>query len=134
MPGRVQTYNLVICLSRYTIERAVAAIEAQSSAPDDKWTILLDFKWDTFARRIYLRQQLFTMVDLCLSIAYNVLVAPGAMFDASEFPPAPPKPEELALTEDGDGFFRTAFSTATPEQMKQAADIIGRRVEKFFRV
>ena len=28
----------------YTIERAVAAIEAQSSAPDDKWTILLDFK------------------------------------------------------------------------------------------
>jgi len=75
------------------------------------------------------------LMELWTDLAeHNVLVAPGSMFDASEFPPAPPKPEELALTEDGDGFFRIAFSTATPEQMKQAADIIGRRVEKFFRV
>jgi len=64
---------------------------------------------------------------------HNVLVAPGTMFNASEFPPSPPKADELALTDAGDGFFRIAFSTATPEQMKEAAQIIGQRVEKFFR-
>ncbi|KPV72309.1 uncharacterized protein RHOBADRAFT_55794 [Rhodotorula graminis WP1] len=74
------------------------------------------------------------LMELWTDLAeHNVLVAPGTMFDASEFPPAPPKADELALTDAGDGFFRIAFSTATPEQMKEAAKVIGQRVEKFFR-
>ncbi|BGP41633.1 hypothetical protein JCM10450v2_005696 [Rhodotorula kratochvilovae] len=75
------------------------------------------------------------LMELWTDLAeHNVLVAPGTMFSATEFPPAPAAEEDLALTEDGDGFFRIAFSTATAEQMQQAAKVIGERVDKFFRV
>ncbi|EGU13534.1 hypothetical protein RTG_00264 [Rhodotorula toruloides ATCC 204091] len=70
---------------------------------------------------------------------HNVLVAPGTMFSARTFGPGDAAPgfaqadEHLAVTEDGDGFFRMSFSSATPEQMKEAAKIIGDRVTKFFK-
>ncbi|GAA5826415.1 hypothetical protein JCM3770_004697 [Rhodotorula araucariae] len=75
------------------------------------------------------------LLELWTDLAeHNVLVAPGTMFSATDFPPTPAPADDLALTEDGDGFFRIAFSTATPEQMQEAARVIGARVDKFFRV
>ncbi|CEQ40216.1 SPOSA6832_01805 [Sporobolomyces salmonicolor] len=67
----------------------------------------------------------------------NVLVAPGTMFSGRTFGTTASQeegPEVLAITEEGDGFFRIAFSSATEAQMKDATRIIGRVVEEFFRV
>lgn len=65
---------------------------------------------------------------------HNVLIAPGTMFSARDFPQQPPAEEgALAVAEDGDAFFRIAFSTATAEQIHEAAKIIAQRVEHFFR-
>ncbi|GAA6009684.1 aminotransferase-like domain-containing protein [Rhodotorula paludigena] len=65
---------------------------------------------------------------------HNVLIAPGTMFSARDFPQQPPKEEgAFAVAEEGDAFFRIAFSTATAEQIHEAAKIIAQRVEHFFR-
>ncbi|GAA5871437.1 hypothetical protein JCM1840_002894 [Sporobolomyces johnsonii] len=66
----------------------------------------------------------------------NVLVAPGTMFSGRTFGTTATEeegPEVLAITEEGDGFFRISFSSATEEQMKEATRIIGKVVEEFFR-
>ncbi|GAA5984700.1 hypothetical protein JCM5350_007921 [Sporobolomyces pararoseus] len=85
----------------------------------------------------YLLQSLWT--DLA---EHSVLVAPGSMFSGRAFPPTVPTDELNDFTEEswnesvdekeGDGFFRISFSTASPEEMKKATAIIGKRVEKFF--
>ncbi|GAA5913545.1 uncharacterized protein JCM6883_004449 [Sporobolomyces salmoneus] len=92
----------------------------------------------------YLLQSLWT--DLA---EHSVLVAPGSMFSGRSFPPPIPT-DEFALNsdhfdfseqtwidsvdeEEGDGFFRVAFSTAEEKEMRKATEIIGKRVEKFFR-
>jgi DNA-binding transcriptional MocR family regulator len=69
------------------------------------------------------------------------------MFSGRSFPPKLPT-DEFSFNDDdfsqeswensvdqekGDGFFRIAFSTASSEEMKKATEIIGKRVEKFFR-
>lgn len=36
------------------------------------------------------------------------------------------------MQEDGDGFFRLAFSTASEEEMKHAMTVVAKVVRKFF--
>jgi DNA-binding transcriptional MocR family regulator len=40
--------------------------------------------------------------------------------------------EELQIADNGDGYFRLSFSTATKEEMKQAARIFARITKEFF--
>ncbi|GAA6006112.1 hypothetical protein JCM10207_000527 [Rhodosporidiobolus poonsookiae] len=81
--------------------------------------------------------------DLWEALAeHNLLTAPGTMFSARNFGPQPSAgegetveegAERLALTEDGDGFFRISFSSATEEQMVEAAKILGKVVADYFK-
>jgi aromatic amino acid aminotransferase I len=75
---------------------------------------------------------------------HSVLVAPGSMFSGRTFPPSVPTDEftedfsaeswqQAVNEEEGDGFFRIAFSTASKDDMKKATAIIGQRVAKFFK-
>ncbi|GAA5942774.1 aminotransferase-like domain-containing protein [Sporobolomyces koalae] len=88
----------------------------------------------------YLLQSLWT--DLA---EHDVLVAPGSMFSGRAFPPEVPTDEytpsddfseaawQASVDEqEGDGFFRISFSSASREEMKRATDIVGKRVAKFF--
>lgn len=43
-----------------------------------------------------------------------------------------PSPSD-SLTDDNEGFFRLSFSSATPEQMKKAAQILKKTTAEFFR-
>ncbi|GAA5913791.1 hypothetical protein JCM6882_007700 [Rhodosporidiobolus microsporus] len=72
----------------------------------------------------------------------SLLVAPGSMFNARTFG-APSAAafvegsteggEVFAVTEDGDGFFRLSFSTASEDDMDRAAKIIKKVVGEFFK-
>ncbi|GAA5978310.1 hypothetical protein JCM11641_004650 [Rhodosporidiobolus odoratus] len=67
----------------------------------------------------------------------TLLTAPGLMFSSSTFGPKLEQgqaegQEVLAVTEEGDGFFRIAFSTATEAQMEEAAKILKKVVKEFF--
>lgn len=69
----------------------------------------------------------------------NVLVAPGNMFSGRTFGEGSGVPEKaLGEAEEevqevgGDGYFRMAFSTASPEDMKSAMTILARVVAEYF--
>jgi len=68
----------------------------------------------------------------------KVLVAPGSMFSAREFPPSGDvemmdvDDKNLVVADNGDGFFRMAFSMASAEEMQKAMGILGKVTKKFF--
>ncbi|GAA5841313.1 hypothetical protein JCM11251_001622 [Rhodosporidiobolus azoricus] len=71
----------------------------------------------------------------------SLLVAPGSMFNARTFgatdvafnPEHPDGQEVMAVTAEGDGFFRLSFSTASEADMDKAAMILKKVVAKFFK-
>ena len=62
----------------------------------------------------------------------KVLVAPGTMFDATTVGKSPE--ETLLFAENGDGYFRMSFSSATYEQMQAGVNTIGKEIRAFFDV
>lgn len=69
----------------------------------------------------------------------NVLVAPGNMFSGRTFGEGSGVPEkEVGVAEEeaeevgGDGYFRMAFSTASPDDMKSAMTILAKVVGEYF--
>lgn len=67
----------------------------------------------------------------------NVLLAPGYIFDAASLTSSSDqiimgKKEDLRIADNGDGYFRLSFSTATKDEMKQATRIFARVTKEFF--
>jgi len=52
------------------------------------------------------------------------------MFDTTTIG-APPK-EDLMFTDNGDGFFRMSFSSASYEDMQKGVAVIGKEIRHFF--
>lgn len=73
----------------------------------------------------------------------NVLLAPGYIFDAKSFEVPQDaeeeegtfrmgRREELRFDDNGDGYFRLSFSTASVEDMTKASIIFARTLKVFF--
>ncbi|BGP56694.1 hypothetical protein JCM8202v2_004324 [Rhodotorula sphaerocarpa] len=63
---------------------------------------------------------------------HNVLIVPGTIFSAAAVGESF-SADDLALQANGDGFFRISFSSARPDEMREACRILAERVERFFR-
>ncbi|GAA5883335.1 hypothetical protein JCM3774_005247 [Rhodotorula dairenensis] len=63
---------------------------------------------------------------------HHVLIVPGTIFSAAsvgqDF-----EDQDLAVTDDGDGFFRISFSSATPDELHRGCKILAERVRVFFK-
>lgn len=61
---------------------------------------------------------------------HNVLIVPGTIFSAAAVG------QSLASSDSdasADGYFRISFSSAKPDEMREACKILAQRVERFFR-